>query len=124
MTAAPKPKRESQMRWQQARHLYNSVSPSLPTSSHVAVLMYCWFHARGENCEFNVAHCQVANATKLSYERARKIMAELVAGNVVVTVAASKGRGYAPHRRITGKPFTPKKGGHPRPPKPEEGGHP
>ncbi len=105
MTTNPNPKKKSLMRWEQARHLYKDVCPSLPTPSHVAVLMYCWFNAHGKDCHFNVAHCQIAKATKLSYERVRKIMAELVTADVVVKVKDSRGRGYAPERRITGRIF-------------------
>lgn len=103
------PKKKNDMRWPQGRRLYEKVCPTLPTTSHVAVLMVCWFHGSGRNCDFSVAHVQIAKATKLSYERVRKIMADLVAGGVVVTVEDSIGRGYAPKRQITGKPYCDKK---------------
>ena len=109
----PPPKRKSEMRWEQGRRLYSAVCPSLPTASHVAVLMFCWFHASGRDCRFSVAHCQIAEATKLSYERVRKIMSDLVAGGVVKTTHESAGRGHAPKRLVTGKPYHPPKGGHP-----------
>lgn len=109
MTTTLGPKRKSEKRWEIGRELYTRICPSLPTTSHVAVLMYCWFNARGIDCRFAVAHCQIAEATKLSYERVRKIMAELVTAGVVVTTKDSAGRGFAPHRRITGKPFASKK---------------
>jgi hypothetical protein len=123
MTTNPNPKQKSLKRWQQGRRLYEKVCPSLPTPSHVAVLMYCWFNAYGEDCHFNVAHCQIANATKLSYERVRKIMADLVTANVVVNVKDSRGRGYAPHRRITGRIFKSNKVVTSNHPNPKEGGH-
>jgi len=105
----PGPKARSDMRWQQGRRLYSVVCPTLPTTSHVAVLMFCWFHASGKDCRFSAAHCQVAEGTKLSYERVRKIMSDLVDGGVVRILEESAGRGRAPKRQITGKAFTPKK---------------
>ena len=105
MTAQPGPKRKSDMRWQQGRRLYSVVCPSLPSSSHVAVLMYCWFNASGKDCRFSVAHCQIADATKLSMRTSKRIMADLEAAGVVKTVQPSIGRGKASHRVVTGKPF-------------------
>jgi len=109
MTKPPAPKRKSEMRWQIGRELYARICPSLPTASHVAVLMFCWFQASGKDCRFSVAHCQIANVTKLSRERVRKIMSDLVAGGVVRPVRDSIGPGYACERAITGKPYHPKR---------------
>ena len=113
MSTTQGPKRKSNMRWEQGRRLYSVVCPSLPTPSHVAVLMFCWFHASGRDCCFGASHSQIADCTKLSYERVRKIMADLIDGGVIVTTKESAGRGYAAQRRITGKPYRLKEGGHP-----------
>jgi len=109
MTTAPK--RKSDRRWEQGRHLYQKVCPTLPTPSHVAVLMYCWFNASGKDCRFSVAQCQIAEATTLSFGRVRKIMRELTDGGVIKTLEASSGRGYAPKRMVTGRVYRPQKGG-------------
>lgn len=101
-------KNKSDMRWEQGRRLYEAVTSTLPTPSHVTVLMFCWFHAQGPQCEFNAAYCQIAESTTLSYERVRKIMCDLVDGGVIKTIEGSAGRGYAPKRIITGKPYTKK----------------
>lgn len=105
-------KRKSDMRWQQGRKLYDVVCPTLPSSSHVVVLMFCWFSASGPRCEFNVSHRQIADATRLSYERVRKIMSELTAAGVIATNTHSTGRGVTVKRHVTGKKYHPK-AGHP-----------
>ncbi len=110
MTTTPGPKRKSDMRWEQGRKLYRVVCPSLPTPSHVAVLLFCWFHASGKDCRFSVAHCQIAKATKLSSRSVKRIMAELVAGGVVHTTKETIGRGHASERIVTGKPYRQIKG--------------
>lgn len=110
---APPPKRKSEMRWEQGRRLYSAVCPSLPTASHVAVIAYCWFNASGVDCRFSVAHCQIAEATKLSRSSVKRIMADLIRGGVVRTTKESVGRGHASERVVTGKPYRPDKRVHP-----------
>ena len=105
MTELEGKKRKSDMRWQQGRQLYSSVCPSLPTASHVAVLMVCWFHASGNGCRFAVANCQIAAATTLSLGRVKRIMSDLIHGGVIKTTKEAVGRGHASERFITGKPY-------------------
>lgn len=100
------------MRWQQGRKLYRVVCPSLPTASHVAVLMFCWFNGTGIDCRFSVAHCQIAQATKLSRPSVKRIMADLIRGGVIRTTKESTGRGYTTERVVTGKPYRTLEGGH------------
>ena len=113
MTTTPGPKRKSNMRWEQGRRLYSVVCPSLPTPSHVAVLMFCWFHASGRDCRFAVAQCQIAEATKLSKCSVKRIMSDLISGGVIRTTKESVGRGHASERLVTGKPYRLNKRVHP-----------
>jgi hypothetical protein len=106
----PGPKRKNDMRWEQGRMLLSKVAPTLPTPSHVAVLMVCWFHGSGRACRFSVANCQIAAATKLSLSSVKRIMADLINGGVIETKKDSIGRGFACERVVTGNSYAPKKG--------------
>jgi hypothetical protein len=101
----PAGKRRSEMRWEQGRLLVEQITPTLPSSSHVAVLLYCWFRARGRDCVFSESAEQIGEATKVSKRHVVRVLGELEAGQVLKTVQQSKGRGNLCRRMITGKPF-------------------
>ena len=104
----PKPtgKRRNEMRWEQGRRIVDIISPTLPTASHVAVLMYCWFRARGRECAFSEARSQIAKATRLSEESVKRLLRDLERGGVIKTTEVSLGRGNVCRRIVTGMPYS------------------
>src|SRR6056297_3374658 len=99
-------KRKSNLRWQSGRHIHDQVLPTLESTAQAAVLMACWFHARGADCVFDCTAGQIAREVKLSRDWVKKILQRLEQANVITTVKPGFGRGNPAVRAITGKPFT------------------
>lgn len=102
-------KRKSELRWESGRHIHDKVLPTLDNASQAAVLMFCWFHARGADCVFDATSKQVGDALKIKPRTARRILRELEHGGVIKTVSGGVGRGNPSKRIITGRPY---KNGH------------
>jgi|GEM_PF-2171833 len=99
--AAP-PKRKSLKRFEQLNHIVDVVSPTLPSASHVAVLLICYRHAR-EGGSFTVSTKRIANACRLSERHTKRIVDDLEATGVIVM--ESEHAGPIPRKyRITGQP--------------------
>ncbi|MEM9366384.1 MAG: hypothetical protein AAGD07_10330 [Planctomycetota bacterium] len=85
--------------------------PTLPGSSHCAVLWTCWFHGEINDKGFTVfdlTKSQLAVLCCLKERRIADILRELERGGVIITNrdgCNSGGRGLGSERAITGKPF-------------------
>ncbi|MEO1616828.1 MAG: hypothetical protein AAFV88_13310 [Planctomycetota bacterium] len=95
------PKRKSQKRWEQLNRIIDDVAPSLPSASHVAVLMICFRHGR-QGGFFRVSTSRIAKSSKLSDRHVKRILDDLEKSGVISLEAEHKGptpRTY----RITGR---------------------
>jgi len=97
----------SQRRWEAGHHLQDRVVPSLPQSSHVQVLMTCWFYActtEDNQQKFDLTKTQIAEATKLSHRTVQRCLSEMEEAGVIKTIKLGAGnRGSIRH--ITGHAF-------------------
>lgn len=98
-------KQKSDMRWEAGRHIHADVLPSLETSGQAAVLMFCWFHARGLDSKFDCSAAQIAHGTKLSAAHVKRILRRLEKGGVLKTSTKGGGRGNPSIRFFTGRQF-------------------
>ncbi|WP_420876874.1 helix-turn-helix domain-containing protein [Rosistilla oblonga] len=95
------PKRKSNRRFEQLNRLVDEVCPQLPGTSHVAILMVCWRHAR-EAGHFQASTKRIARSAGLKERQAKRIIDDLEAAGVIEMTKEHNGpvpRCY----RITGK---------------------
>ncbi|QDV42945.1 hypothetical protein Enr13x_27970 [Stieleria neptunia] len=103
-------KQKSNLRWESGRHIHDIVLPSLDSTAQAAVLMFCWFHARGRDCVFDATAQQIGDALSMSQRHAKRVLCELETGGVVKTLTSGRGRGNPSTRYITGQPLKITKG--------------
>jgi hypothetical protein len=97
-----KAKRKSFQRFEQLNHLVDIVAASLKSSSHVAVALVCYRHAR-ENGVFGVSTKRLSDTTRLSTRQVRRVLDDLEKASVIKMVKEHDGplpRKY----KFTGRP--------------------
>lgn len=102
----PAPKRKSQKRFEQLNEIVDVIAPTLPTASHVAVLLCCFRHGRGAGY-FRASTARIAKSTALKRRRVQYILDELEAMNVIVLKAEHQGpipRTYQIRLSVNGAP--------------------
>lgn len=82
----PDPKRKSTKRFEQLNRIVDIIAPTLPTPSHVAVLLCCFRHGR-ENGYFRVSTPRLAKTVGLKNRRVQDIIDSLVKLNVLEFVS-------------------------------------
>lgn len=93
-------------RWESGRAIVQHMLPTLPGPSYVAVVMYCWFMARGKDNQFRESMGQIAKACRLSERQSRKIIADLERAGCVKVVHRGN-RTSVPTRRIVRRKYEP-----------------
>lgn len=104
---------KKEYRWETGRAFVNYMLPTLPSSSYSAVVLYCWFHAKGEETEFQESCGQIGKACRLSVRQVRRILSDLERSGCMEKL--EEGCGMKPSRRrlIRMKYISPpKEGGH------------
>lgn len=81
---------KSDQRWQQFNWIVDHVAPSLPTATHLAVLVCCFRHGRGLG-EFSVSTPRIAEACNLKKRRTRYILDELEQLGVIELLEEHRG---------------------------------
>lgn len=106
----------SPQRWQDGRKLADEIMPTLPGSSHCAVLWTCWFFGKltpkGQTV-FDLTKKQIADRCNLKERRVQEILRELEVAGVIATRkdgCNQGGRGLGSERLITWKPFASQRG--------------
>ncbi|KAA5543580.1 hypothetical protein FYK55_10215 [Roseiconus nitratireducens] len=94
-------KRKSQRRFEQLNRIVDVIAPTLPTSTHVAVLLVCFRHAR-QGGAFQVSTRRIADAVNIKRRRAQYVLDELIELGVVAITEEHKGPIPRKHR-ITGE---------------------
>lgn len=95
------PKRKSQQRFQQLNRIVDDIAPTLPSASHVAVLLCCYRHARTGGA-FQVSTKRIAEACRLSHRQVRRVIDDMETGGVIEMTKEHEGP--IPRRyRITGQ---------------------
>ncbi|MDV6034057.1 MAG: hypothetical protein F9B45_28980 [Phycisphaera sp. RhM] len=96
----PSPKRKSQKRFEQLNRIVDDIAPTLPSSTHTAVLLVCFRHAR-QGGAFRVSTRRIADAAGVTPRWVQKVLDDLEQLGVVTLCEEHKGpipRQY----RITG----------------------
>lgn len=94
-------KKKSAKRFEQLNRLADDITPTLPTSTHVAVLMLCYRHGRAGGT-FRVSTSRLARSARISGRQARRVLDDLEGSGVIELLKEHQGpvpRLY----RITGK---------------------
>ncbi len=95
------PKRKSQLRFEQLNRIADVIAQTLPTSTHVAVLMIAYRHA-GPGGQFSVSTNRIADACRISDRWAKNVIDDLERLGVIVMLQDHKGP--IPRRyKITGR---------------------
>ena len=108
--------RKKEYRWEIGRAFVDRMLPTLPGPAYVAVVMYCWFRARGESTTFTESNKQIAKACRISDRWVRYILADLERAGCVKTIRKGGG-GACPMRCLIKKSYKapPVGGGTPLP---------
>lgn len=85
-----KTKRKSQKRWEQFNRIVDVVAPSLPTSTHVAVLLCCFRHGR-QGGYFRASTKRIAESAGLKKRQTQYILDELEQLGVITFISEHKG---------------------------------
>jgi len=84
------PKRKSERRFAQLNQIVDEIAPTLPTASHVAVLLACYRHGRGAGF-FRVSTARVAKSVRLSKRQTQRVLDDLERADVVTLVTEHSG---------------------------------
>lgn len=97
----PAPKRKSQKRFEQLNQIIDDIAPTLPSPTHLAVLMICFRHGR-QGGYFTVSTNRIAKSARLARRQTRRIIDDLETVGVIEMV--SEHQGPIPRKyRITGR---------------------
>ncbi|MCO8121457.1 helix-turn-helix domain-containing protein [Stieleria sp. TO1_6] len=94
-------KRKSQKRFEQLNRIIDDIAPTLPSASHLAVLLICFRHGRQAGF-FRASTKRIAKSARLSERHVKRIINDLETAGVVRLEAEHNGpipRSY----RITGQ---------------------
>ena len=89
------------MRFEQVNMIADEIAPTLPTTTHVCVLLVAWRHAERGGC-FQVSTKRLATACKITARWAKEIIDDLERLGVIAMIREHQGP--IPRRyRITGR---------------------
>ena len=98
-------KKKKHYRWEQGRWLHGELLPSLENVTQCAVMMFCWFHASGDDCVFDCSAEQIAKQIGVTKDYVKKTFKRLESGGVITTIRGGVGRGNPSVRKLTGRTF-------------------
>ena len=96
-------------RWETGRAIVRHMLPTLPGPYHVSIILYCWFHAHGQQNEFRESAETIARHCGMSVRQVRRVMTDLERAGCIETIKPGCGQWAAVRqikRQLYKKPTT------------------